>query len=70
LLFDSKKARIFLFNIHQLPTRDMAGLWSRCAAKSAVAVREQWLRSYFGWLAQWPSSYFFGVGEATVPQIG
>jgi hypothetical protein len=38
LLFDSKKkARIFLLNVHQLPTRDMAGLWSGCAAKSAVA---------------------------------
>jgi hypothetical protein len=70
LLFDSKKkARFFLFNIHQLTTRDMAGLWSGCAAKSAVAVREPWLRSYFGWLAQWLRSYFFGVGEATVPQI-
>jgi hypothetical protein len=33
-----KKARIFLFNIHQLPTRDIAGPWSGCAAKSAVAV--------------------------------
>jgi hypothetical protein len=48
----------------------MAGLWSGCAAKSAVAVREPWLRSYFGWLTQWLRSYFFGVGEATVPQIG
>jgi hypothetical protein len=27
--------------------RDMVGLWSGCAAKSAVAVREPWLRSYF-----------------------
>jgi hypothetical protein len=33
-----KKARIFLFDIHHLPTRDMAGTWSGCAAKSAVAV--------------------------------
>jgi hypothetical protein len=33
-----KKAPIFLFNIHQLPTRNMAGPWSGCAAKSAVAV--------------------------------
>jgi hypothetical protein len=39
----------------------MAGLWSGCAAKSAVAVREPWLRSYFGWLTQWLRSYFFGV---------
>jgi hypothetical protein len=60
-----KNVRLFLFNTNQSPKRDMAGLWSGCAAKSAVAVREPWLRSYFGWLAQWLSWWSRAFGPCS-----
>jgi hypothetical protein len=37
MLFNSKKARIFLYIIRQLPTRDIAGLWNGCAAKGVAS---------------------------------
>jgi hypothetical protein len=51
----------------------MAGLWSGCAAKSAVAVSRwsvSWGEHVSRGLAQWLRSYFFWCGCGHSTQIG